>query len=63
MDKKLFLDWYLGGSDQEIESTILSIGNYIVDELKENGIASISIETLVEGCNIDLFYEDLKIKE
>lgn len=63
MDKKVFLDWYLGNSDQEREYTILSIGQYIIDELEENGVASISIDTLIEGSNIELFHEDLKIQE
>ena len=63
MDKQLFLDWYLGGSDQEREYTILSIGHYIVNQLKENDSASISIDTLIEGSDVDLFYQDLKIEE
>ena len=63
MDKQVFLDWYLGGSDQEREYTILSIGHLIVEQLQEKGKASISIENLIEGTDLDLFYQDLKIEE
>ena len=63
MDKQVFLDWYLGGSDQEREYTILSIGHFIVEQLQEKGKASISIENLIEGTDLDLFYQDINTEK
>jgi len=59
-DKNLFLDWYFGGSDQEQETTMISLAEYVIAQLRENGKAELSVETLIEGSEIELFNEWLE---
>jgi len=54
------LDWYFGGSDQEQETTMISLAEYVIAELRENGKAELSVETLIEGSNLELFNEWLE---
>jgi hypothetical protein len=56
-DKDLFLDWYFGGSDQEQEATMISLAEYVIAQLRENGTAKLSVDTLVEESEIELFKE------
>ena len=58
INKTEFLNWYFGGSDQERESTLISIALRIEEELLNFGDANISIEELIEESNIELFKED-----
>ena len=57
INKTEFLNWYFGGSDQERESTLISIALRIEEELYF-GDANISVEDLIEESNIELFKED-----
>jgi len=57
INKTEFLNWYFGGSDQERESTLISIALRIEEELYF-GDANISFEDLIEESNIELFKED-----
>ena len=50
-----FLDWYFGGSDQEKEATMISLAMYVIAQLRENGKAELSVDTLVEESEIELF--------
>lgn len=54
-DKNTFLDWYLGGSDQEREATMISLAEYVIAQLREKGKAELSINTLVEGSDVEEF--------
>lgn len=56
-DKDLFLDWYFGGSDQEQEATMISLAEYVIAQLRETGTAKLSVDTLVEESEIELFKE------
>lgn len=59
-DRNTFLDWYLGGSDQEQEATMISLAEYVIAQLREKGTAELSVNTLVEGSEIELFREWLE---
>lgn len=59
-DRNTFLDWYLGGSDQEQEATMISLAEYVIAQLREKGTAELSVNTLVEGSEIELFNEWLE---
>ena len=50
-----FLDWYFGGSDQEKEATMISLAMYVIAQLREKGKAELSVDTLVEESEIELF--------
>jgi hypothetical protein len=54
-DKNTFLDWYLGGSDQEREATMISLAEYVIAQLREKGEAELSVNTLVEGSDVEEF--------
>ena len=54
-DKNTFLDWYLGGSDQEREATMISLAEYVIAQLRETGEAELSINTLVEDSDVEDF--------
>ena len=54
-DNNKFLDWYFGGSDQEKEATMISLAMYVIAQLREKGTAEISVDTLVEESEIELF--------
>lgn len=56
-DRNTFLDWYLGGSDQEQEATMISLAEYVIAQLRETGTAELSVNTLVEESEIELFRE------
>ena len=65
MNKKVreaFLDWYFGGSDQEREDTLLGLGLWVEEAIRENSIARIDIDDLIEQSNIELFEEDTNLK-
>jgi len=59
-DRNTFLDWYFGGSDQEQEATMISLAEYVIAQLREKGTAELSVNTLVEGSDIELFREWLE---
>lgn len=59
-DRNTFLDWYLGGSDQEQEATMISLAENVIAQLREKGTAEMSVNTLVEGSEIELFKEWLE---
>lgn len=54
-DKNTFLDWYLGGSDQEREATMISLAEYVIAQLREKGEAELSVNTLVEDSDVEEF--------
>ena len=54
-DRNTFLDWYLGGCDQEREATMISLAEYVIAQLREKGEAELSVNTLVEGSDIEDF--------
>ena len=54
-DKNTFLDWYLGGSDQEREATMISLAEYVIAQLRDKGEAELSINTLVEDSDVEEF--------
>lgn len=55
-----FLDWYFGGSDQEQERTLISLGEWAKDMLMENKKFIIDIQALKDDSNMDMFYEDME---
>ena len=57
---KDFLDWYFGGSDQEQEQTLMSLGEWAKDMLMESKKCIIEIQDLKDNSNIDLFYDDME---
>jgi hypothetical protein len=55
-----FLDWYFGGSDQEQERTLISLGEWVKDMLNESKKCIIDIQELKDSCNMDMFHEDME---
>lgn len=53
----LFLSYYFRGSDQEQEDTLIALGEFIKDQLFKNGTATIDIQQLEEGVDMNDFYE------
>ena len=54
---KLFLDYYFSGSDQEQEDTIITLGEFVKDQLLKNGTATIDVQQLEEGVDMNDFYD------
>ena len=47
MDKQKFLEWYFGGSDQEQQATLISLGREVMEALLEQGHYEICVNDLV----------------
>jgi hypothetical protein len=57
---KQFLDWYFGGSDQEQQQTLISLGEWVKDMLYEYGRFVVDREALEDDSNMDIFFEDME---
>lgn len=53
----LFLSYYFSGSDQEQEDTLIALGEFVKDQLFDSGTATIDIQQLEEGVDMNDFYE------
>jgi hypothetical protein len=53
----LFLSYYFSGSDQEQEDTLIALGEFVKDQLLDSGTATIDIQQLEEGVDMNDFYE------
>ena len=52
-----FLSYYFGGSDQEQKDTLMALGEFVKDQLFNSGTATIDIQQLEEGVDMNDFYE------
>lgn len=57
IDKKEFLAWYFGGSDQEVDDLLLHIGLEAQDNLMDRGTYTINVDDLIRECG-DIFLEE-----
>jgi len=57
IDKKEFLAWYFGGSDQEQYDQAFQIGQEARENLEENGTYTINVDDLIRECG-DVFLEE-----
>lgn len=62
VNKKDFLDWYFGGSDQEQEFTLIEIGIWVKSSLYDNGNCLITIDDLIDESDMEILIEDTNIK-
>lgn len=62
MDKQKFLEWYFGGSDQERQEMLISLGREVMENLFERGQYRLSVNDLI-SISADVYYDELSSKE
>lgn len=60
MSRQKFIQWYLGGSDQEIQATYTALGHMLAERLMDEGGFSISITDLVRQSDMNDYFEWLR---
>lgn len=58
-----FMQWYLGGSDQEIEATYTALGRMLAERLVDEGSFTISIQDLVRQSDMSDYFDWLRDQE
>ena len=58
VDREKFLNWYFGGSDQEKQQSLISIGETVMSSLMMVGAYEISVQDLVEESDLQMYKED-----